>query len=151
MKKETTVPLKYGFNIAITLIAYFLIVKLFGLHENPWMRLFNGAIMAYGLYSSIKAYKIRDVEGFTYFEGFKIGIKAGFLATILFTLFMGIYMFHINPDFVDVIMSEWKSDYENGAGILMFVLLVEGFASTLVLTLAFMQLFKKTWNIPEKK
>jgi len=64
---------------------------------------------------------------------------------------MGIYMFHINPDFVDVIMSAWKSDYENGAGILMFVLLVEGFASTLVLTLAFMQLFKKTWNISEKK
>ncbi|PJB12976.1 MAG: DUF4199 domain-containing protein [Flavobacteriales bacterium CG_4_9_14_3_um_filter_40_17] len=151
MKKETTVPLKYGFNIAITLIAYFLIVKLFGLHENPWLRLFNGVIMSYGLYSSIKAYKIRDVQGFTYFEGFKIGIKSGFLATMLFTLFMGIYMFHVNPGFVDVIMSEWKSDYQNGAGILMFVLLVEGFASTLVLTLAFMQLFKKTWNISEKK
>lgn len=147
MKNETIVPLKYGFQVAISLIAYFLIVRLFGLHENPWLRLFNGVIMAHGLFLAIRSYKRRDLDGFTYFEGFKIGVKTGFLTTFVFVLFMALYMFHIDPAFADSVMVDWKSEYDNGAGILVIVLLIEGITSTLVLTLMFMQLFKKSWNM----
>ncbi|MDT8415531.1 MAG: DUF4199 domain-containing protein [Flavobacteriaceae bacterium] len=147
MKNETVVPLKYGFQIAISLIAYFLIVRLFNSHENPWLRLFNGVIMAHGIFLAIRSYKRRDTDGFTYFEGFKIGVKTGFLTTFVFVAFMGLYMFHVDPTFVDVVMADWKSEYDNGAGILIFVLLIEGITSTLVLTLTFMQLFKKSWNV----
>lgn len=147
MKNETIVPLKYGLQVAISLIAYFLIVRLFGLHENPWLRLFNGLIMAHGIFMAIRSYKRRDFDGFTYFEGFKIGVKTGFLTTFVFVLFMALYMFHIDPGFADIVMADWKSEYDNGAGILVIVLLIEGITSTLVLTLMFMQLFKKSWNV----
>lgn len=138
--------IRYGLIIAIVLIAYFLIVKLFGLHENPWLRLLNGAIMAYGIYAVIRYRRLLDGKEFDYFKGFRTGIYTGFLATLIFVGFMALYMFHLDPSFPETIMTSWIRDYNQGPGILVFVLLVEGFASTVVLTLAFMQKFKPSWN-----
>ena len=54
MIKEIGSPLRYALFIAGGLIAYFLILKGFGLHENPWLRMFNGFVVALGIYSSIR-------------------------------------------------------------------------------------------------
>lgn len=139
--------IRYGIVIAIVLIAYFLLVKLFGLHENPWLRILNGAIMAYGLYAVIRQRRLLEGSEFDYFKGFKTGIYTGFLATLIFVAFMAVYMYHLDPGFPEKIMSSWMEDYNQGPGILVFVLIVEGFSSTVVLTLAFMQKFKPSWNI----
>ncbi|WP_224484095.1 DUF4199 domain-containing protein [Robertkochia aurantiaca] len=140
------IHIRYGLVMAVALIAYFLIVKLFGLHENPWLRLLNGVIMAYGLYSAIRYRRVLEGSDFSYYKGFKTGIYAGFLATLIFVGFMAVYMFHLDPDFPESIMTTWMKDYNQGPGILIFILTVEGFASTVVLTLAFMQKFKPSWN-----
>lgn len=145
----SSVHIRYGVVIAVVLIAYFLVLSLFGLHENPWLRLFNGAIMAYGIYAVIRFRKLLEGDSFDYYKGFKSGIYAGFLATLIFVGFMALYMFHLNPGFPEKLMDNWVKDYYQGPGILVFILVVEGFASTVVLTLAFMQKFKPTWN-PKK-
>jgi len=139
--------LKYGGIIALTLIGYFLMVKLLGLHENPWLRLLNGIIMGYGLYRVIKDYKLRKGNAFYYFDGFKLAILAGFVATMIFALFMGIYMFHIDTFFVENLMNTWLDNYAESPAILLFIILIEGFASSVVLSLLFMQKFKPSWNI----
>ncbi|TRZ45799.1 DUF4199 domain-containing protein [Robertkochia solimangrovi] len=141
--------IRFGIFIAIGLIAYFLILKLIGLHENPWLRISNGAIVAYGIYSVIRIRRLIEGDKFDYYKGFKTGIFTGFLATLIFVGFMAIYMFHIDKEFPKLIMESWMKDYNQGPGILIFILLVEGFASTVVLTLAFMQKFKPSWN-PKK-
>ena len=143
------IHIRYGLVIAVVLIAYFLLVRLFGLHENHLLRLFNGVIMAYGLYSAIRFRRLLEGDKFDYYKGFKTGIYSGFLATLVFVAFMAIYMFHLDPGFPEKLMESWMEDYYQGPGILMFVLVVEGFASTVVLTLAFMQKFKPSWN-PKK-
>ena len=139
--------LKYGGFIAAVLILYFLVVRLIGMHENPWLRLLNGFIVAYGIYSAIKNLKAEAGVKFNYFEGFKIGIFAGFIATLLFTLFMGIYIFHIDTAFAEKIMAMGLGSYATEPGILLFIILIEGFASTVILSLLFMQKFKPSWNI----
>ncbi|MBL7471975.1 DUF4199 domain-containing protein [Robertkochia sediminum] len=141
------IHIRYGVVIAIILIAYFLVVRLFGLHENPWLRLLNGVIMAYGIYMVIRFRKVLEGENFEYYNGFKTGIYTGFLATLIFVAFLAVYMFHIDPTFAERILDNWMDDYNQGPGILLFVLVVEGFASTVVLTLAFMQKFKPSWNL----
>lgn len=133
--------------IAAVLIAYFLVVRLFGMHENPWLRLLNGAIMGYGIYAAIRFRRILEGEAFGYYNGFKTGIYTGFLATLVFVAFMAVYMYHVDPSFAGRILESWMEDYNQGPGILLFVLVVEGFASTVVLTLAFMQKFKPSWNL----
>ncbi|WP_046757690.1 DUF4199 domain-containing protein [Kordia jejudonensis] len=139
--------LKYGGFIALGLILYFLLVRLFGMHENPWLRLLNGLIVAFGIYKIIKDVKAENGARFNYFDGFKAGIVAGFVATLLFTLFMGIYIFHIDTAFAEKIMAMGLGSHTSEPGILLFIILIEGFASAVVLSLLFMQKFKPSWNI----
>jgi len=149
MNKSFSVALKYSVFVAVALIAYFLILKLMSLHENPWLRLFNGIIMAAGIYYAIKYFKSILGADFSYVDGFKTGLLTGFLATIMFTVFMTIYMYHIDTAFTEKLLKDWFENYDNGTGILVFVILIEGLASTVVLTLACMQIFKNSHNLPQ--
>lgn len=142
--------IKYGVFIAFGLILYFLIVRMFGLHENPWLRLLNGAIMAFGVYKVIKDVKKESGVNFNYFEGFKAGIISGFIATLVFTFFMAIYIFHLDVEFGEKIMAMSLGSVSREPGLLLFIILIEGFASTVVLSLLFMQKFKPSWNINNK-
>lgn len=142
--------IRYGVLIAFALVAYFLIVRMFGLHENPWLRLFNGVIVAFGIYTVIKNTKKESGVSFNYFEGFKAGIFAGFIATLAFTFFMAIYIFHLDVEFGEKIMAMSLGSVSTEPGLLLFIILIEGFASTVVLSLLFMQKFKPSWNITEK-
>ncbi len=145
MKKIST-PIKYGVAIAIALIAYFLILSIFGAHKKPAFSLFNGVIMAFGMYESIKHYRAEKGSKFKYQKGFMSGLLTGFNATIIFTIFFAIYSTELNPDFLDELLTMWRSDYDTGVGIILFVVAVMGFATSFVLTLAYMQLFKDSWN-----
>ena len=107
--------------------------------------------MAAGIFYAIKYYKLLAGNSFTYVDGFKTGLITGFIGTILFTGFMAIYMFHLDPDFTQMLLGEWMNNYGEGAGILVFIILVEGLASTVVLTLTFMQIFKKSNNLSQNK
>ncbi len=151
MNASLKVGIKYGLFVSSALIAYFLILKLFGLHENPWLRLFNGVVMAAGIFFSIKYYKMMTGESFTYVDGFKTGLITGFLATLIFTVLMGIYMFHLDKEFTQTILKDWFNDTEQGAGILIIIILIEGFASTAVLTLTCMQIFKRSKNMGQQE
>lgn len=142
--------IKNGGFIALGLILYFLIVRMFGLHENPWLRLFNGVIVAFGIYTVIKNTKKENGINFNYFEGFKAGILAGFTATLIFTFFMAVYIFHIDVGFGEKIMEMSLGSVATEPGLLLFIILIEGFASTVVLSLLFMQKFKPSWNISNK-
>lgn len=149
MNTSFSVALKYGLYVTLSLIAFFLILRLFGLHENPWIRLFNGVFMCTGIYFAIKHYKSKSKENFSYINGAKTAIVTGFIATTLFTVFMAIYMFHIDTVFTEKLLGNSFNDYEVGANILLFIIFIEGLASTVVLALAFMQIFKKSYNIPQ--
>lgn len=141
---------RYGIVTAIVLIAYFLIVRLFNLHENIWLRLLNGLIVAYGIYASIRFKRLVQREKFDYYAGATTGVFTGFIATVIFVGFMAVYMFHLDPSFPEKIMNTWIKSYNQRPGILLFILAVEGFASSVVLTLAFMQKFKPSWNLTRK-
>ncbi|MEM6516855.1 MAG: DUF4199 family protein [Bacteroidota bacterium] len=150
MNSTLKISIRYGLSTAFSLIAYFLVLRLFDLHENPWLRVFNGIIMSLGIYYSIKYYKLSSGQKFDFINGYKTGIVTGILATAVFTLFMAIYMFHLDVEFSEQILSDWFSDYGVGVNILIFIVILEGIASSIVLTLGFMQFFK-TSNNPKAK
>lgn len=151
MNKSFSVGLKYGLYVAAELIAYFLVLRLFGMHENPWLRLFNGIIMAAGIYFAIKYYKMATGNTFTYVDGFKTGLITGFMATIIFTGFMALYMFHIDQEFARTLLAEWLQNFSEGTGILVFIIFIEGLASTAILTLTCMQILKKSQNVGQQE
>ena len=147
--KSNTLYVKYGVLIGVALIAYFLLIRLLGLHDNHWLRIVNGVIVAYGIYAVIKKKKSIEKDNFEYFSGFGAGILTGVIATFVFVIFMGIYLFHIEPPFADLLM-----EYLVGAGgpeILLLILAIEGVSSSVILSLTFMQKFKVSRNITEKQ
>ena len=143
--KKVALPVRFGIAISGSLIAYFLILSLFKLHTNPAFSLFNAIIVAFGIYEAIRTYKLGKGDDFTYSGGFTVGIVAGFVATIIFTIFFTFYATEINAEFVPQLLESFKG-YHVGIGIVSFTVAVMGFATSLVLTLAFMQLFKISQN-----
>ncbi|WP_121344021.1 DUF4199 domain-containing protein [Gillisia mitskevichiae] len=149
--KKIKVPIKYGIAISAGLIAYFLVLSLFDAHKNPFFSLFNGVIMAFGMYEAIKNYRLESGTKFKYQKGFMVGLFTGFNATMIFTIFFGIYSTELNPNFLNELLTMWRSDYSTSVGIILFVVAIMGFATSFVLTLAFMQLFKDSWNTSDGK
>ena len=144
--KMSAIPVKYGVYIAIGLIAYFLILSLFGVQTNPVFSLGNGVIVAFGLYRAMKIYKEEKRKEFDYQKGFMTGLLTGFNATLIFTAFFAVYVTNIQTDFLPEMLANWSSHYHVGVGIVVFIAAIMGFATTFVLTLSFMQLFKESWN-----
>lgn len=147
--KNSSVPVIYGLVVAAGLIAYFLLLSIFGLHTNPIYSVFNMVITAAGIYLAITKYRRDKGQKFKYQKGFMTGVGTGFIATIIFTIFFGVYSTELNPDFVQELLADWGSDWFMNIGMLLFTVALMGFASTFVLSLAFMQLLKESWNTSE--
>lgn len=136
---------RYGIWIAIILIAYFLLIKLIGLHQYFALSAVNGLIYGAGLYIAIKKYAA-TASDFKYENGFEVGLLSGGIASIIFTVFMAVYMYQIDTEFAASFMKQWNLQYDLGTFMLLISILIMGFVTTLVLTLSFMQLLKKSWN-----
>ncbi len=144
--KRLTLPIRFGIVTSAVLIAYFLILAIMGKHTNVFYSLFNGVITGFGIYETIKYEKLRRGDAFTYSSGFISGLTTGFVATLLFTIFFAFYSTELDVEFLNHLSSAWASDYQNFQGIVFFTVAIMGFATTLVLTLSFMQLFKTSNN-----
>ncbi len=147
--KKLSLPIRLGVAISGSLIAYFLVLALFGWHTNPVFSLLNGVITGFGIYEAIKAYKLREGADFSYTNGFTIGIVTGFIATLIFTAFFLLYATEFDSEFLSNLLTIFSNNMQLSIGIVAFVVAIMGFATTVVLTLSFMQLFKTSRNIPQ--
>lgn len=144
--KNFTLPIRFGFATSGSLIAYFLVLSLFDFHTNVFFSLFNGVITGFGIYEAIKYRRLEEGENFNYRIGFSTGIVTGFMATLIFTIFFAFYSTEINPEFLTQLSKQWFKNL-SFEGIVFFTVAIMGFATSLVLTLTFMQLFKKSRNL----
>lgn len=148
--KEYALPIRFGIATSGCLIAYFLILSLFNLHTNVFFSLFNGIITAFGIYEAIKYFKTKNPESFSYSKGFMAGIVAGGVATVIFTFFFALYATELSGDFLQQLSTSFFNDYKNFEGIVFVTVAIMGFATTVVLTLSFMQLFKASNNLKKR-
>lgn len=137
-----TLPIRFGLALTTSLIAYFLVLSLFGLHTNPFFSLFNGIITGFAIFEAIRYRRIELGQDYNYTKGFSSGIVTGFIASILFTFFMAIYASEIDPEFLSKLVPDYAAHYDIGIGVFSFIVLLMGLATSVVLTLTFMQLFK---------
>ncbi|MDO6818359.1 DUF4199 domain-containing protein [Zobellia sp. 1_MG-2023] len=148
--KQYAQPIRFGIATSGCLIAYFLILSLFNLHTNIFFSLFNGVITGFGIYEAIKYFKLKNPDSFDYGKGFTAGLVTGFVATLVFTIFFAFYSTELNGMFLEQLSTAWFNDYKSFEGIVFFTVAIMGFATSLVLTLSFMQLFKTSRNLKRK-
>jgi|AntDeeMinimDraft_5_1070356.scaffolds.fasta_scaffold02803_2 uncharacterized BrkB/YihY/UPF0761 family membrane protein len=141
--KNQTIAVKYGLITGIVLILYLLLLYLFGLHTKPIFSIMNGAITGAGIYGALDEYQRKKNPVFKYHKGFMVGLLTGFFATVIFTIFFAVFASNIDSQLLE---TWWEEKYSQSLGLLIFVVAVMGFATTVVLTLTLMQLFKDSWN-----
>lgn len=147
--KNFTLPIRFGFATSGSLIGYFLVLSLFNLHSNIFFSLFNGFITGFGIYEAIKYRRLEERQNFSYSKGFSTGIVTGFIATLVFTIFFAVYCTEVNTVFLSELSKNWFKN-SSFAGIVFFTVAIMGFATSVVLTLSFMQLFKSSNNFIKK-
>lgn len=135
-------PIRFGVAASGCLIAYFLVLSLLGLHVNVFYSLFNAVITGFAIYEAIKFYKLKKGNAFNYTGGFMAGLITGGVATLIFTLFFALYSTELQPGFLEELSTKWANNYKSFEAIVFLVVATMGFTTSLVLTLAFMQLFK---------
>ncbi|MBT8266405.1 MAG: DUF4199 domain-containing protein [Bacteroidia bacterium] len=143
--KNFTLPVRFGIAASGSLIAYFLLLALFDKHTSPIFSMFNAVITGFAIYEAIKYAKLNEGKAFGYVSGFKTGLITGSIATLVFTIFFAFYVTEINPEFYETLMSKVNMDVS--VGLLIFSVGILGLATTGILTLTFMQLFKPSQNI----
>lgn len=147
MKQKYT-SLKYALYIAVGLISYFLFLSIWGLHIHPVYSILNLIIMSTGMFLMIKNYKKEKGTYFNYQKGFWAIFRCGMMATFIFTAFFALYS-AINPLFVEELIPMWEAEYFANIGDLIFTVALMGFATSITLSLTYMQLFKRSWNTKE--
>ncbi|WOD44876.1 DUF4199 domain-containing protein [Hwangdonia lutea] len=149
--KTLSLPIRFGLVTSAVLIAYFLILALFGKHTNPVFSFFNAVITVFGIYEAVRLQKLKDTDSFSYGEGFKTGIITGFVATFFFTAFFLFYTTEINPGFLSELLENIDGVFNIDIGMVTFIVAIMGVATTVISTLTVMQLFKNSGNILQKK
>jgi hypothetical protein len=135
--------LRYGLIIATSLVAYFLLMKFFGLDKYPVLSAFNAVLFGGGILRAMQTYK-RDVKSYNYSDGWQSGFLSGAVATFIFTLFMAVYMYQVDEGFATSILESWGVTYNNGVVMILFSVVLMGLSTSVVLALTFMQLLKES-------
>jgi len=131
-----------GFLVFSALVAYFLIMKAFGLYQILELRYFNAIFLITGIVIAFYNFRKKvSPEGIQYLKGIKMGMKITLIAVLPFVIFMGIYL-AIDKDFMAYIIEngdfgQWLSPVR-AAGVIA----IEGLISGAIITFMAMQYFK---------
>lgn len=127
------IPENYGLRIAGGLIAYFLIMKFFGLGHHVELRLVNLLILTVGIYLALKRFKLSHTDHLNYFRGLIMGVATGGIGSLGFGIFLFIYMQTDSAMMQSIIDNEPMGRFLN-AYIAAFIVVLEGFFSGLLVT-----------------
>ena len=132
-----------GVLICLAMMAYFFIMKISGLVAIPELRLLNIVIMLIGTWLTIRHYNQRSKSHIQYFEGLSLGFATVQVAITVFAVFIGIYLYKIDPDLLVQIKAHapMMGKYLTPVSAVVS-LLVEGMVSGLVISFIVMQYFK---------
>ncbi|UII29778.1 DUF4199 domain-containing protein [Fulvivirga ulvae] len=131
---KTYISEKYGLSIAIGLIIFFFLMRIFGLLYVVELRVMNIVIMIAGILTAIKTLRSKAPEEFTYFKGMGTGVLTGIIGSILFGLFVFFYVSFIDTGLMQNIIENEPMGRFMNPYIVSVVIVVEGIASALLVS-----------------
>lgn len=92
LNNPNRIPENYGLRLAAGLILYFVAMKALGLAHIIELRLLNLFILVAAIWFALKKFKNTHHQHLNYFRGLATGVGTGAIGSILFALFMFVYM-----------------------------------------------------------
>jgi putative effector of murein hydrolase len=127
------IPENYGLRIAAGLIIFFLVMKFTDNGHHPELRLLNLVILVAGIYYALKKFKQTHEDHLNYFRALITGVSTGAIASVIFALFLFIYMKADDSFMQSIIKNDPMGRYLN-AYIASFIVALEGVFSGLLVT-----------------
>lgn len=92
LNNPNRIPENYGLRLAAGLILYFVAMKALDLAHIIELRLLNLFILVAAIWFALKKFKNTHHQHLNYFRGLATGVGTGAIGSILFALFMFVYM-----------------------------------------------------------
>jgi glucan phosphoethanolaminetransferase (alkaline phosphatase superfamily) len=127
------IPENYGLKIAAGLIAYFMVMKLIGLGHHVELRLLNLFILVAGVYFALKKFKATHEDHLNYFRALATGVATASVGSVVFALFLFLYMKLDAGMMQSIIENEPMGRYLNPY-MASFIVALEGVFSGLLVT-----------------
>ncbi|MBL4905269.1 MAG: hypothetical protein JKZ00_04510 [Flavobacteriaceae bacterium] len=133
--------LKNALKIVLGIVLYFFAMKLLGLEKVFELRFLNFLFVIYGINSSIKnnIHKNKNTE---YISNLLIGFSTSVLAVLITIAGLIIYVSFIVPEFIAVLEDSFLWGNNLSLGLIVFALLIEGIASSVICSFIMMQYWK---------
>ena len=129
-------------KIYFGIVAYFFAMKLLGLENIAELRVLNFAFVIWGVNTAIKKNISENLDN-TYLTNLSIGFSTSILAILAIAISLTAYITLLDPSLL-VIMensSIWGGDLT--MGLVLFAILIEGTASSVICSFLVMQYWKK--------
>lgn len=133
LNSPNRIPQNYGLRIAGSLIVFFLTMKLLGFGHMIELRLLNLVILTAGIYLALKKFKGTHSEHLNYFRGLITGVATGAVASLLFGVFLFLYM-KLDTDLMETILKNEPMGRYLNPYMVAFIVVLEGFFSGLLVT-----------------
>jgi len=134
------VAIKYGLIIFLSLVLYFLFMKLIGLFEIHELRGLNFFILIAGIWKALTYYKKKG--NLEFFEGIGLGSLTALIGVIPFAIFIFFYL-QVDSQFLANIKEHESFGQYLNPYILAFLIAFEGGISGVLVSFGMMQYLKK--------
>ncbi|SEE55455.1 DUF4199 domain-containing protein [Polaribacter dokdonensis] len=140
MSKEKII-IKNAILIVLMIGGFFLISKALGLEGNPYLRFLNLIFVLIGIRQAVKTnVEVNNVTGYAKNAGVAFGTSI--IGVLLSTLGVLIYIEFIDPEFLSTMNNSFLIGGDVSIFELLFTLVIEGIASSVVGSLIVMQFYK---------
>lgn len=136
-KNPNRIPESYGLRIAAGLIGFFLVMKLVGLSHIVELRALNLFILMAGVYMALKRFKESHKGEIDYFRGMVTGIATSSVGSVVFALFLFVYM-QMDSEMMQFIIDNEPMGMYMNPYIASFIVGFEGIFSGLLATFMLM-------------
>lgn len=133
LSNPNRIPENYGIRIAVGLIAFFFLMKIFGLGHNAELRLLNLGILTAGIWFALRKFKETHTDRLNYFRGLIMGVATGAVGSIIFGVFLFLYM-QVDSEFMQSIRDHEPMGRYLNPYMAAFIVTLEGFFSGLLMT-----------------
>ncbi len=127
------IPEDYGIRIGIGVTAFFLLMKFTGFFHIVELRMLNIFILVAGIYLALRKFKETHGKHINYFRALVVGVVTGAIGSILFAVFLFIYV-HIDSDFMLWLQTNEPMGRFLNPYIVAFIVALEGLFSGLLVT-----------------
>lgn len=132
-KDPSRIPQSYGVRIAIGLIAYFVVMHFLGLSHRVELRLLNLFILMSGVYLALKRFRQTHGAHIHYFRALVTGVATAGIGSILFAIFLFVYMSVDDSLMQSIIENEPMGRFLNPY-MAAYIVALEGLFSGLLVT-----------------